>query len=468
MSQLIEDCLRIIFTEFKDYSGSLYSCMLVNRYWCQIVVPILWRNPYIYKKISHKKLYYTIFNLLPTDSKQFLSNNNIKLPLNRFSNKPLFNYISFSSQISLEFIDDMIRTLVKKEFECDKYKILEHEIYKLFINNCKYIKDFYWKTTQPLFKYLGALNCFSQLYALTIDLQFVNSTALFEMAKICQNIEDLKVWYCNGDIPGLIMLIEVQKNLQSLFIYFMEVEKPCVQLSEVIERKANTIKKFTMEPFIATLSPKFFPLLINLQHLDLRNVIKMKKEIVGMQEWKNYLSISSFPNLHCLKTIYLPIRFNCMLIEKSHGNIVEINVSRHSYNRTPLHSEKLMEAISKHCPRLEKLTIDVELKNLSGIKDILLNCSQLKKIRLSLCNEGRLNVCDELLEILVKFSPNNLNTFSLNKWKFSVESLQSFFESWRNRFPIIFDLYFGNFTEEHKVIVKKYFDEGIIKETNFL
>src|SRR4051812_15680082 len=104
MSQFFEDCLRIIFTEFKNDSNTLYSCMLVNRYWCQIIVPILWENPYILKNISHKKLYNTIFNLLPSDSKKFLLDNNIELPLNTISNKPLFNYISLSSQISLEFI----------------------------------------------------------------------------------------------------------------------------------------------------------------------------------------------------------------------------------------------------------------------------------------------------------------------------------------------------------------------------
>ena len=41
MSQLIEDCLRIIFTELKNDSNSLYSCILVNRFWCLIGVRIL-------------------------------------------------------------------------------------------------------------------------------------------------------------------------------------------------------------------------------------------------------------------------------------------------------------------------------------------------------------------------------------------------------------------------------------------
>ena len=80
MSQLIEDCLRIIFTELKNDSSSLYSCILVNRYWCRIAVPILWKNPYNFKNISRNKFYNTIINFLPTNSKQILLDNNIELP----------------------------------------------------------------------------------------------------------------------------------------------------------------------------------------------------------------------------------------------------------------------------------------------------------------------------------------------------------------------------------------------------
>jgi len=59
----------------------------------------------------------------------------------------------------------------------------------------------------------------SQLYALNVDLEFVVSAELFEMARICPNIEDLKIWNCNGDLTGLIMFINTQKNLQSLYLY---------------------------------------------------------------------------------------------------------------------------------------------------------------------------------------------------------------------------------------------------------
>src|SRR5437660_577565 len=74
MSPLIEDCLRIIFNQLKDDQTSLYSCILVNRFWCQIGVTILWKNPLGFglSPTSSIKLYNAIIYLLPTSSKQFL------------------------------------------------------------------------------------------------------------------------------------------------------------------------------------------------------------------------------------------------------------------------------------------------------------------------------------------------------------------------------------------------------------
>ncbi|RIA94287.1 hypothetical protein C1645_873551 [Glomus cerebriforme] len=144
----MEDCLRIIFTELQEDSASLYSCILVNRFWCRIAVPILWKHPYNYRKISRDKLYNVIIHLLPQSSKQLLFDNNIDLPsLSTISNKSLFNYISYLSQIYPGSIDNMIQTLIKSEVGFNKFQedykkyLLEQEIYKLFIKNSLFLRN---------------------------------------------------------------------------------------------------------------------------------------------------------------------------------------------------------------------------------------------------------------------------------------------------------------------------------------
>uniref|UniRef100_U9SJ23 Uncharacterized protein n=1 Tax=Rhizophagus irregularis (strain DAOM 181602 / DAOM 197198 / MUCL 43194) TaxID=747089 RepID=U9SJ23_RHIID len=43
MSKLNKDILFLIFEELKDDSKSLFSCLMTNRLWCEIVIPILWK-----------------------------------------------------------------------------------------------------------------------------------------------------------------------------------------------------------------------------------------------------------------------------------------------------------------------------------------------------------------------------------------------------------------------------------------
>src|SRR5581483_78174 len=331
MSSLNEDCLRIIFSQLQE--GSLYSCILVNKFWCYTGIPILWKNPYEPACIidSFDKLYEVVINLLPASSKQLLIDNNIISPSTVSSNQPLFNYISFSSVISSCFINYMLHTLIKRDdvkFH-EKYVMLEQEIYKLFINNCKNIKEFNWVIVKPIFQYPGASTCFSQLR--TLDVQ-VTSDLLIGMAQICQNIEDLRVSCCDKDLTGLTMFIDVQKNLQSLILHTEVSEhlnsrknvekKQCEELSKVIEKKVATLKSLDMksEWNETLIIPKTFPLLINLETLKIR-------DNCTYEEWSKYLLTASFPNLQYLKIQYLPLCVDYKLVENSGGNILGINVS---------------------------------------------------------------------------------------------------------------------------------------------
>ncbi|RGB41389.1 hypothetical protein C1646_810712 [Rhizophagus diaphanus] len=482
MSYLIEDCLRIIVTKLQNDSNSLYSCILVNRFWCRMTIPILWKNPLAFKNISHDKFYTTIINMLPTSSIKFLVENNIVLPSPIISRRPLFNYLSFLSQILPSFINGIINLLIEDEksdimnFQNiqNSYKLilLEQEIYKLFINNCKNIISFHWQTVLPLFQFPGSFTCFSKLYSLIIDFQCINSLTLNNMAQICQNIGDLKLLYCNGNNPGLIKLVDAQKNLKSLLIYFKGGQKRCTQLSEVIERKAGKLTKLIIKPCIAPISPKFLLSLKYLKHLELNNDngYEFYDEGIEMQEWRKYLSIVSFPELQYLKISYLPNYDDYKLIEKSHQGLLEINICRRYEYQDSVYTSKLIKAIAKYCPRIKKLAIDVELENLDEIREMLLNCPQLETIDLSAINEKQI-ICDKLLEVIIDFSPKSLYKFSFNGyWIFSVEGLQIFFENWRNKFPIKFYISFSDeswVTEEYGIILKKYIDEGIIKRTNF-
>src|ERR1051325_6062620 len=188
MTKLNIDCLTLIFNETSE-KGTLYSCLLVNKEWCNIVVPILWKKFSWRWDGRSKETYFfnTILSCLPSSSKQLLSDNGAKLPSEILLRSPLFDYISFC-----EFPTDKI-VKVMVEFDTVKpesYNLFEQEIYKLFVSQCNNIKTLQWETSQPLPLFPGASTCFSQLNRLYVDIDFVGSNALYEMAQICKDLNE--------------------------------------------------------------------------------------------------------------------------------------------------------------------------------------------------------------------------------------------------------------------------------------
>ena len=194
MLQLNIDVLVLIFKKLQDRK-SLHSCLLVNREWCCLVVPILWKE-YSWREyyINGSIFFNTILSFLPSSSKQFLSDNDIKLPSTILLKPPLYSYISFCDFPDNQVVKRIIEMVLGDLDSHDKGRnLLEQEIYKLFVSQCKDIKNLYWMTSQPLPSFQGAFTCLSQLDYLSIDLNYVNS-----------NVEYIIIDNYSQDIPGLI------------------------------------------------------------------------------------------------------------------------------------------------------------------------------------------------------------------------------------------------------------------------
>src|SRR3954451_21148274 len=68
-SYLPVECIREILEYLYDDTNSLHSCLLVNRNWCEITIPILWRNPFGRDLSSNhfRLLVNTYVSRIPTD-----------------------------------------------------------------------------------------------------------------------------------------------------------------------------------------------------------------------------------------------------------------------------------------------------------------------------------------------------------------------------------------------------------------
>src|SRR3989442_1722344 len=110
MSQLTADCLNEIFEYLEDDKITLYSCLLVNRFWCKISVRILWRSI---------RNYNTLIACLPNESKEILYNNKIVFSISTFK-PPIFNYVSFCKSLSVYDVNCNIKKLLNGQNLVDK------------------------------------------------------------------------------------------------------------------------------------------------------------------------------------------------------------------------------------------------------------------------------------------------------------------------------------------------------------
>jgi hypothetical protein len=480
MEKLNIDCLILIFNVLQLDNKSLYSCLLVNKEWYHLVIPILWEKYLSLNREKSKKIFSnTILSCLPTSSKQLLFDNKIKLPSATFSKSPTFNYVSLCKYLRFEMFDIIINsTVIKKttilgDFIKRKH-LIEQEIYKLFISQCKGIKELEWRTSQPLSSFPGALTCFSQLYNLYINLKYVNSNNLYEMAQICKSLKVLHVYNYSQDNPGLISLIDEQRNLKNVTFNFHIKQGSCKELSKSLAKRGCTIKYLSLYDSIGIISHSFLTSLINLKVLTIyynrKNYIYESYEKI--REFQKCLVNSNFPNLKFLDISYDLSCFRelAMLIEKTKGNIS--NVSVYTSNKSAEYTGMLLEAISNHCPKIEYLSTHLGSKDLIYLKSLLTNCRNLISLSLNSLNEND-DIGDKLLDTLTKFSPESLIDITISaSWEYSIDAFENFFESYRGRKLHHFDIHDDDdgdyITTEHVNVIKRYFDEGIIGNFNLI
>src|SRR2546429_452678 len=106
MSRLNKDILFLIFEELQDDSKSLFSCLMVNKIWCETAIPILWRNPWRYDiNYSNKSYLFAIFtSYLSNTSKEFLTSEGVQL-LSISYQSLLFDYLSFCRSINAKIMN---------------------------------------------------------------------------------------------------------------------------------------------------------------------------------------------------------------------------------------------------------------------------------------------------------------------------------------------------------------------------
>src|SRR3954453_13115877 len=250
MFKLNKDVLFLLFEELQDDSKSLFSCLMVSRIWCEIVIPVLWRNPWRYaiKYYNKSFLYYTITFYLADNVKEFLTSQGIQLPSTSHQSL-LFDYLSFCRSINVKVMNSIISI---GSFSDYNQFLLQQEIYGLLMGKCLEVKHLDMRSLKhQIFYFPKAKARLNSLCELKCDTS-IDSSYFYGLARICQCIQRLII--INNNLkanPGIVELIVVQNNLKYFewkddflndYDYF--IEDPYGEIFLALADKADSLIHF--------------------------------------------------------------------------------------------------------------------------------------------------------------------------------------------------------------------------------
>jgi hypothetical protein len=261
--ELTYDILKYFHNDFS----TLHSCILVNRLWCRLVIPLLWENPFS----------------IPTGNYNFIDsylhtnlNDNLKTKLNEYkinsTSNALFNYSGFIKYLNTREFISFVRKWVENSVkalniqdtvllsELNFRKLVNMSLFKLFIQNEVNLHTFYIEIYDYLDynSYLEDIlelilqdpNFFHSIKNLKIYIRYYNNNSLFKDITLRVN-------------NRILQIINSQKNLKGILLGFHNFSLYQSSLSNCL----NTLNTIT------------------LYHVDFKNI----KNLVRMFEQLNAL-----------------------------------------------------------------------------------------------------------------------------------------------------------------------------------
>ncbi|GBB85215.1 hypothetical protein RclHR1_11780007 [Rhizophagus clarus] len=460
MSKLNGDVLYLIIRELQNDEIALRTCLLVNKTWSEIVIPILWKNPWKYLKDGNESLLLkVIISHLSEKSKKNLSTR-FKYLLNSYE-RPLFDYISFCKYLNIQEIERIINTVDKKS----RIKIIKDEIYDLFINENTRFTHLYipYQFDRPLHLIPGFDKCFSEISFLSCNAN-ISDDVIPGLTEIFKSIRKLELFIgANSNKYEIIRFIRTSKNLMSVRILneFYSERTYCKVLEQTLIIHADNILYFKMTKQLTT---DFLSSFVNLKVLVLDDRCRH-------MNW-NVLRDLSLPSLQILKASGIQLGILANLIKNAGGNLIEIKINKFY----PSDGDMIMiiRTIYQNCPNLKYLKLPIEYISFLHLENLLTNCVNLIGLFFIINNNSYLIEYydwDSLFRILAKYSPINLFKFKFYIYKApELKSLKLFLDNWKGRHPMLLHItHYGENSnrdtiKSYSVLIEKSKSEGIIKK----
>ncbi|PKY37570.1 hypothetical protein RhiirA4_536547 [Rhizophagus irregularis] len=422
--QLPADCLSEIFDYLENDKITLYSCLLVNRLWCEIAVRILWKDVFCSSTPCPRvvlSLLSPIIACLPNESKDLLYKNGIFFKTSTWK-PPLFNYASYCKILSINKIDQMIQNAFLQNLNSDKELILQ-EILKVLMSQISSLKSLdYSKCPMnvKLINFPGAKDCLMNL----TELSCCSTDKYSELSPICHNIQSLTVEFGDFISNGLKDLISLQHNLKNVTLIYSYIS--LLNRTSGMEIITSSLSNFSLTLTRLKIIEYCIPLSFISCFINLQELILSYEYDDGLNDF-DQLQYIKFPRLKVLKFLYMIPKVD-MLIK-----FLEINGKNLDELYTGEYDRSLNLAIAEFCSNLKILFVMFINVGLDTLGIILKSCQYLESINIW-CN-----YIDKkrFLEVLAKNTPKNFSELKIYYIfdQIHPDELEEFFINWKIHMP---------------------------------
>ncbi|PKK64513.1 hypothetical protein RhiirC2_787389 [Rhizophagus irregularis] len=285
--ELAEEIIQYL----RDDISSLYSCVLVNRLWCRIAIPLLWEDPFSVPTQKFDFIKILLRSLNDEDKTRLI----VKYGFinNEFSPKTLFNYPGFIKRLNTQNIRFCI----------------ENWVPNLTNNFANSANLFYWLLFKTFIKNEINLNSFEIVMLISRDHKYFNEVfdLILKNPKFIYNIKNL-ILHLNL-LPGVMNIVPflnfLISNCNSISTIYFKINRCFISsiekyLSEIILSQKNLLK-ISFEYKTLTL---YDSLLLTLKNQNCSNTLNTI--IFYCIDFENIIdNLKVFNNLNVLDTIHI-------------------------------------------------------------------------------------------------------------------------------------------------------------------
>ncbi|GBC34034.1 uncharacterized protein OCT59_019081 [Rhizophagus irregularis] len=388
----------------NDYS-TLHSCVLVNRLWCRLSIPLLWENPFSIPTGNYSFIEIYLQNLNGELKTKFNEHKNNEILL--LSNT-IFNYPSFIKYLDLSKFSNSVRrwfnTAKIKNLELveDTKKLITISLLKIFIENEVNLHTLEIKIVDDYMTYL------KDILELTLqNPNFIRNTKNLKLSI-------LTIFRNNNSmlIDNLVLqVINLHQNLKKFMLSYDNFPFYQSLLLSKDHNCSNTLNTITLYQVNFSGLNKIFEQLNVLESVHIIHCENLNTSFI--QQILNLTKPFKLKSLF-INTISKIDESLLLLLQKSGGYLKNFSVKYLTYFGSEL-AQQILELVIKYCKNIEFLDIyGITNQTVYPVINLIENIKQTLNCLSINCGESNFsNNSSILLQNLGQILPSKLEYLDL-------------------------------------------------------